>query len=269
MNRRRCDLPRGPARARPAARAYLRGARRPAAAVAALRARLRRRAGAVRGARAARRRAVAAGLGLLTVPGRSARSLATTPPGSRAAPGARPWPGGSSSPSCGGGQPILVHRVACSDGADADRRSPVRRAPKYRNLRGARPVLGHELVAGRRGGSTWSRGRSTGWPRVAWGLPACCTCGTALPADRLGFLAAAETVFGALRRRRGRARGATSARFGAGRWGRPCARSTSPTARPQRAGPAPRRAGALRGPARGRAARRCARPPPAPRDGGL
>jgi DNA primase len=67
--------------------------------------------------------------------------------------------------------------------------------PKYRNLRGARPILGYERVAGRRE-VFLVEGPFDYLTAVAWGLPACCTCGTNFRLDRLGFLASADRIFG-------------------------------------------------------------------------
>lgn len=67
--------------------------------------------------------------------------------------------------------------------------------PKYRNLRGSRPILGYEHVAGRRE-VFLVEGPFDYLTALAWGLAACCTCGTNYRLDRLGFLASAETVFG-------------------------------------------------------------------------
>jgi DNA primase len=69
--------------------------------------------------------------------------------------------------------------------------------PKYLTMPGERPVLGQERVLGHReafvieGVFGWLTG-------VAWGLPACCTCGTHLPNERLAFLLRADRVWGLL-----------------------------------------------------------------------
>ena len=89
-------------------------------------------------------------------------------------------------PELRGGQPIWFIGRAL-DG----------REPRYLALPGERPVLGRECAAGRRelyvveGPFDWLAA-------VGWGLPAIALCGPALPADRLGFLAGAETVWLAL-----------------------------------------------------------------------
>ena len=67
---------------------------------------------------------------------------------------------------------------------------------KYLALPGERPVLGLERAAGRRE-VVLCEGVFDFLTAVAWRLPAFSTCGTQLPADRLGFLAKVETVFGA------------------------------------------------------------------------
>jgi DNA primase len=69
------------------------------------------------------------------------------------------------------------------------------RLPKYLALSGERPMLGLERVVGQRevflveGVFDWLTA-------VSWRLPACSPCGTHLPADRLGFLAHAATIWG-------------------------------------------------------------------------
>jgi DNA primase len=69
--------------------------------------------------------------------------------------------------------------------------------PKYLALDGERPVLGYERAAGRRE-VYLCEGVFDYLTAVAWHLPAFSPCGTALPAQRLGFLARARTVYGVL-----------------------------------------------------------------------
>jgi DNA primase len=69
--------------------------------------------------------------------------------------------------------------------------------PKYLALPGERPVLGYERAAGRRE-AFLCEGVFDYLTAVGWGLPAFSPCGTALPADRLGFLAGARAVYGVL-----------------------------------------------------------------------
>jgi DNA primase len=71
------------------------------------------------------------------------------------------------------------------------------RHPKYLALDGERPVLGYERAAGRRD-VYLCEGVFDYLTAVAWHLPAFSPCGTALPAQRLGFLARARTVYGVL-----------------------------------------------------------------------
>ena len=71
------------------------------------------------------------------------------------------------------------------------------RRPKYLALTGERPVLGVERATNRRE-VVLCEGVFDFLTAVAWRLPAFSTCGTQLPADRLGFLAGAEAVYGAL-----------------------------------------------------------------------
>jgi DNA primase len=93
---------------------------------------------------------------------------------------------------------------------------------KYLTLPGERPILGLERARGRRevflieGVFDWLTA-------VSWGLPAFSACGTALPANRLGWLARAEVVWGVLDADRGGREG--SERFAAalGRRWRPLA----------------------------------------------
>lgn len=69
--------------------------------------------------------------------------------------------------------------------------------PKYLALGGERPVLGFERAVGR-----WQAFLCEGvfdyLTAVGWRLPAFSPCGTALPAERLGFLARAERIYGCL-----------------------------------------------------------------------
>jgi DNA primase len=71
------------------------------------------------------------------------------------------------------------------------------RRPKYLSLPGQRPLLGLEVVQGRRvvyvceGPFDWLAAR-------AWGLAACCLCGTHTPPERLPALEAAVAVYGVL-----------------------------------------------------------------------
>ena len=67
--------------------------------------------------------------------------------------------------------------------------------PKYLALEGERPVLGQEQAAGRRQ-VFLVEGVFDFLSALAWGLPACCPCGTRLPPERLGFLARARVVYG-------------------------------------------------------------------------
>lgn len=69
--------------------------------------------------------------------------------------------------------------------------------PKYLALGGERPVLGFEGVVGRRA-PFLVEGVFDYLTAVAWRLPAFSPCGTHLPADRLGFLARAEVIYGVL-----------------------------------------------------------------------
>jgi DNA primase len=81
---------------------------------------------------------------------------------------------------------------------------------KYVALPGERPVLGYERAAGRRE-VFLCEGVFDYLTAVAWRLPACSPCGTALPAERLGFLAGARAVYGVLD-------GDDAGRAGAGRF---------------------------------------------------
>jgi DNA primase len=69
------------------------------------------------------------------------------------------------------------------------------RRPKYLALAGERPVLGLERTAGHRE-VFLCEGVFDYLTAVGWGLAACSPCGTHLPAERLGFLAGAESVYG-------------------------------------------------------------------------
>jgi len=71
------------------------------------------------------------------------------------------------------------------------------RRPRYLGLPGERPVLGYERVAGRRE-AFLVEGAFDELTAIAWHLPAFSPCGTALPAERLGFLARAGVVYGVL-----------------------------------------------------------------------
>jgi DNA primase len=82
---------------------------------------------------------------------------------------------------------------------------------KYVALPGERPVLGFERAAGQRE-VFLCEGVFDYLTAVAWRLPACSPCGTALPAERLGFLAGARAVYGVLD-------GDDAGRAGAGRFG--------------------------------------------------
>jgi DNA primase len=82
---------------------------------------------------------------------------------------------------------------------------------KYVALPGERPVLGLERARGRRE-AFLVEGVFDWLTAVSWGLPAFSPCGTALPANRLGWLARARVVWGALDADRGGRQGAE--RFG-------------------------------------------------------
>jgi DNA primase len=69
------------------------------------------------------------------------------------------------------------------------------RRPKYLALGGERPILGYERAAGRRA-VFLCEGVFDYLTAVAWRLPAFSPCGTHLPAERLGFLARADVVYG-------------------------------------------------------------------------
>ncbi|MCX6021484.1 MAG: CHC2 zinc finger domain-containing protein [Chloroflexi bacterium] len=72
-----------------------------------------------------------------------------------------------------------------------------RRGPKYLALGGERPVLGQERAAGQRE-AFLCEGVFDYLTAVAWKLPAFSPCGTHLPAERLGFLARTNVVYGVL-----------------------------------------------------------------------
>jgi DNA primase len=78
---------------------------------------------------------------------------------------------------------------------------------KYVALPGERPVLGLERARGRRQ-AFLVEGVFDWLTDVAWGLPAFSPCGTGLPPNRLGWLARARVVWGALDADRGGREGA-------------------------------------------------------------
>jgi DNA primase len=89
-------------------------------------------------------------------------------------------------PELRGGQPVwFLGRHPTRDNARV----------KYLGLPGEKPLLGFERAAGRRevylveGAFDWLTA-------VSWHLPAFSTCGTDLPADRLGWLARTRVIFG-------------------------------------------------------------------------
>jgi len=69
--------------------------------------------------------------------------------------------------------------------------------PKYLALSGERPVLGLERAIGRRA-VFLVEGVFDYLTAVSWKLPTLSPCGTYLPAERLGFLARAEVIYGVL-----------------------------------------------------------------------
>ena len=71
------------------------------------------------------------------------------------------------------------------------------KSPKYLALPGERPVLGLQQVVGRRE-AYLCEGVFDYLTAISWKLPAFSPCGTHLPAERLGFLARAEVVYGVL-----------------------------------------------------------------------
>lgn len=70
-----------------------------------------------------------------------------------------------------------------------------RQRPKFLALGGERPILGWDRVAGQRE-AFLCEGVFDYLTAVSWHLPACSPCGTHVPAERLEFLARAETVYG-------------------------------------------------------------------------
>lgn len=68
--------------------------------------------------------------------------------------------------------------------------------PKYLALPGERPVLGYERAAGQRE-VVLCEGVFDYLTALSWKLAAFSTCGTQLPADRLGFLAGARVIYAA------------------------------------------------------------------------
>jgi len=91
-------------------------------------------------------------------------------------------------PELRGGQCIWLIGRTLQD--DSDR-------PKYLALGGERPVLGFERAAGRRH-VFLCEGVFDYLTAVSWKLPTFSPCGTHLPAERLGFLARAEVIYGVL-----------------------------------------------------------------------
>ncbi|MCC6177447.1 MAG: toprim domain-containing protein [Chloroflexi bacterium] len=89
-------------------------------------------------------------------------------------------------PELRGGQTIWMIGRSLDDGSDR---------PKYLALGGERPVLGFERAVGRKE-AVLCEGVFDYLTAVGWGLPAFSPCGTHIPAERLGFLARAERVFG-------------------------------------------------------------------------
>ena len=89
-------------------------------------------------------------------------------------------------PELRGGQCIWLIGRGLDDGGDA---------PKYIALPGERPVLGYERAAGRRE-VFLCEGVFDYLTAVVWRLAAFSFCGTALPDDRLGFLAGARAIYG-------------------------------------------------------------------------
>ncbi len=69
--------------------------------------------------------------------------------------------------------------------------------PRYLSLPGERPVLGLQRVVGRRE-AYLCEGVFDYLTAVGWRLPAFSPCGTHLPAERLGFVARAEAIYGIL-----------------------------------------------------------------------
>lgn len=91
-------------------------------------------------------------------------------------------------PELRGGQCIWLIGRTIQD--DPDR-------PKYLALGGERPVLGFQRAAGRRQ-VFLCEGVFDYLTAVSWKLPAFSPCGTHLPAERLGFLARAQLIYGVL-----------------------------------------------------------------------
>lgn len=91
-------------------------------------------------------------------------------------------------PELRGGQCLWLIGRDLEDSADR---------PKYMALGGERPVLGLERAAGRRE-AFLCEGVLDYLTAVSWRLPAFSPCGTHLPAERLGFLARADVVYGVL-----------------------------------------------------------------------
>ncbi|HLG69492.1 MAG TPA: CHC2 zinc finger domain-containing protein [Chloroflexota bacterium] len=89
-------------------------------------------------------------------------------------------------PELRGGQCIWLIGRALRDAEDT---------PKYLALPGERPALGYERAAGRRE-VFLCEGVFDYLTATVWRLAAFSICGTALPADRLGFLAGARAIYG-------------------------------------------------------------------------
>jgi len=96
-------------------------------------------------------------------------------------------------PELRGGQAIWCIGRSLDDPKQPDRRE----RPKFLALSGERPVLGLERAAGLRE-AFLAEGVFDYLTAVAWRLAAFSPCGTALPDERLGFLARAEVVWGCL-----------------------------------------------------------------------
>ena len=91
-------------------------------------------------------------------------------------------------PEIRGGQCIWFIGRAMQDNSDR---------PKYLALGGERPVLGYERAAGQCQ-VFLCEGVFDYLAAVSWKLPAFSPCGTHLPAERLGFLARADVIYGVL-----------------------------------------------------------------------